>query len=107
MTTARRFRLAALIAWLILTVLSVPVVAAPFLLPATTIARWTPVCQRKARSGQECLLCGMTRAFLLIGQGNPREATHANRGSLPLFLVLLSNQLLAVGLLARSRISYN
>jgi hypothetical protein len=95
------------ISWLILTLLSVPVVVAPFVLPGEAISRWAPVCERKAKSGQECLLCGMTTAFLLIGEGECQEASHHNRASLPLFFVLLGNQLLAVWFVWRFRISYN
>jgi len=106
-TSASNVRTAFVIAWLILALLSIPVVAAPFVLPSQTISRWTPVCERKAKSGEECLLCGMTRAFLLIGEGRLQEASLRNHASVPLFLVLLGNQLLAVWFVSRSRISYN
>jgi len=106
-TSASHVRTALVISWLILTLLSIPVVAAPFVLPAKTISHWTPVCERKAKSGEECLLCGMTRAFLLLGEGRLQEASLHNHASVPLFLVLLGNQLAAVWFVSRSRISYN
>lgn len=107
MTPASHVRTALVISWLILTLLSVPVVVAPFVLPAKTISGWTPVCERKAKTGQECLLCGMTRAFLLLGEGRFQDASHHNRASVPLFFLLLGNQLLAVWFVWRFRISYN
>jgi len=106
-TSASHVRTALVISWLILTLLSIPAVAAPFVLPGDTISRWTPVCERKAKTGQECLLCGMTRAFLLIGEGRFQDASHHNRASVPLFFLLLGNQLLTVCFVWRFRISYN
>jgi len=89
-------RAAFLWAWLVLTLVTVPVLLAPFLLPSQTIFAWTPVCERKARYGQECALCGMTRSFVLVARGEFKGASQANAAGLPLFAALLSNQLVAV-----------
>lgn len=94
-------RAAFLWAWLVLTLVTVPVLLAPFLLPSQTIFAWTPVCERKAKYGQECALCGMTRSFVLVARGRFKEASLANPGGLPLFAALLSNQLVALGFFSR------
>lgn len=94
-------RAAFLWAWLVLTLVTVPLLLAPFVLPSQTIFAWTPVCERKARYGQECALCGMTRSFVLIARGKLKEASQANTAGTPLFAVLLSNQLVGLGFVSR------
>ncbi len=94
-------RAAFLWAWLVLTLVTVPLLLAPFVLPSQTIFAWTPVCERKAKYGQECALCGMTRSFVLIARGKFKGASQANAGGLPLFAALLSNQLVALGFVSR------
>jgi hypothetical protein len=94
-------RAAFLWAWLVLTLVTVPVLLAPLLLPSQTIFALTPVCERKVRYGQECVLCGMTRSFVLVARGKFKEASQANTAGLPLFAALLSNQLVALCFLSR------
>jgi hypothetical protein len=94
-------KLAVVIAWLCLTALTLPAVLAPFFLADDTILDWTPVCERRAKYGEECALCGMTRSFLLIWRGNFGEASERNRAGLPLFFGMAGNQLAAVWLVAR------
>ena len=98
-----QFRVALVVAWFAASLLSVPVSFAPFVVPAGTLLRWAPVCARKAKYGQECALCGMTHAFILISQGHFAEASHRNRGSFPLYFGLLGNQLLAARLVVGFR----
>ena len=78
-------RLALLYVWLILGGLSGLAVIAPLLLSSEFLFHLLPVCQAKAAGGQ-CVFCGMTTAFVRIGQGEFAAAQSANSGALPLYL---------------------
>jgi len=83
-------------AWLIVSAVIVPVLAAPFLLPPKTVLSLAPKCQWKARYGRECVLCGMTTGFILISQGRLNDALRRNRASIPLYAALAWNEFVAV-----------
>lgn len=89
------FRKGFLLAWLAASIVLLPVLTAPFLLPAETIYRLEPVCEWKARHNRECALCGMTRGFLAISRGEFQRASSLNRGSVPLYFGLILNELIA------------
>lgn len=82
--------------WLIVTALTVPLLAAPFLLSSDQVFALAPKCEWKARYGRECVACGMTTAFVRIREGNMEAATRANRGSVPLFACLAANQVVCL-----------
>jgi hypothetical protein len=94
-------RLSFFIAWMVISVLVFGVLLAPLILPGATIRRLEPRCEWKARYGKECPMCGMTTSFMLICRGKFKEASKANRASLPLFSILLANELCAILLLRR------
>ncbi len=100
MTFAAHLRKALWIDWLILSALALLVLLAPFVLPARTVFAAAPVCQWKAKYNRECPLCGMTRSFVAISQGEFGLAERRNRGSVPLYAALLCNECLAVGVVA-------
>ena len=81
-------------AWLILSVMAGLVVLAPFVVSAETLSSVAPVCEARARGGT-CFLCGMTRAFLHIGKGEFGDAQVLNAGSLPLYLGICANAVVA------------
>jgi uncharacterized protein DUF2752 len=83
-------QLALLYVWLILGCLSGLAVISPLLLSPEFLFHLLPVCQAKAAGGQ-CVFCGMTTAFVHIGQGEFVAAQSANSGALPLYLSLTLN----------------
>ena len=84
-----------------LSVLILMILAAPFVVGRERMAALTPVCERKARYGRECPLCGMTTSFLDISGGQFAEARNANRGGIPLYLGFVSNEIWALALVRR------
>ena len=76
--------------WLILGCVSAFAVIAPLVFPSETLSNVFPVCQAKAAGGQ-CLFCGMTTAFVRIGQGDLTGARSANSGPYGLYLGLALN----------------
>ena len=95
MNSARRVaRMAAALVWLIVSGIVAGILAAPFLLGSAGVREIAPVCERKARSGRECALCGMTTAFLSISEGRLDRASRSNRASLPLYGLFATNELL-------------
>jgi Protein of unknown function (DUF2752) len=88
------------IVWLVVSLLILGALAAPFTLGRERVARLVPICEWKSRYGRECAFCGMTTSFLDISEGRFGEATHANRAGIPLYLLFVSNE---AGLLALAR----
>jgi hypothetical protein len=76
--------------WLVLACISGLALVAPLVLPSDFLFTLFPVCQAKAAGG-ECFFCGMTTAFVRIGQGDLTGAQSANKGSLLLYLGLALN----------------
>lgn len=70
----------------------------PLFFDSNTVLEATPTCYSVARFNKECSLCGMTRAFIEITNLNLKTATLLNRGSIPLFLIILLNSIFSVGL---------
>ena len=76
--------------WLVLGSLSGLAVVAPLVFPPDFLFGLFPICQARAAGGK-CVFCGMTTAFVRIGQGDLMGAQSANSGSLLLYLGLALN----------------
>jgi hypothetical protein len=92
---ARQLRTALCIAWLTMSVAVCGVLLAPFVLPPATVFALAPVCQWKVKYNRECVLCGMTASFVAISRGDFHTAARRNKGSIPLYLALVTNQCVA------------
>lgn len=90
------------LAWLSMSLIVLPVLIAPLVLPAETILRLEPVCEWKAKYNKECVLCGMSRAFIRIAQGEFSQAASLNRGSIPFYFGLVANELLVAWLVGKA-----
>lgn len=82
--------------WIVVSVVALSTLLAPWILTPQQIAAATPRCEWKERYGKECMLCGMTTAFLSIRQGRFEEAERANRGALPLYAGFVLNEAVLV-----------
>ena len=94
-------KLSFFIAWMVISVVVFGVLLAPIILPGATIRRLEPRCEWKVRYKKECPMCGMSTSFIFICCGKLKEASAANRASLPLFLILVANEICAILLLRR------
>lgn len=83
------------IVWLILAGLCGLAVMLPVVFPAEVLAPQFPVCAAKAAGGS-CILCGMTTAFLKIGEGDLAGASVAHGGSIFLYTAMALNFGIAV-----------
>ena len=89
------------IVWVTLSLLILAVLVSPFTLGRERLARMVPVCEWKAKYGKECSFCGMTTSFLEISEGRLGEASHANRGGIPLYLLFVANEICALAFIRR------
>ena len=98
MTSFRdQFPRALRIVWLIIGFVSGFAVISPFLVALLShFSASSPICAAKAAGGQ-CLLCGMTTAFVQIGGGDLDAARQANGGSLFLYTALALNFVAVLG----------
>jgi len=94
---------ALLLAWLAASGALLPVVVAPFVVPAHRLQAVAARCRLEHPAGRPCPLCGMTRAWVSIGQGRWDEARRANAVALPLYFALAANGLVAAGVLIFQR----
>ena len=78
---------ALLAVWAVVSVIFAVILLLPFFAGRQAILEHTPVCLSKSQFNAECLLCGMTRAFIEITQGHFSAATSFNKGSIALFSV--------------------
>jgi hypothetical protein len=97
----REVRLSFFIAWMVISAVVFGILLAPLILPSATIQRLEPQCEGKVRHGKECPMCGMTTSFILICRGKFKEASAANKASIPLFSILVANEICATLLLGR------
>jgi hypothetical protein len=93
---AHQLRTALCIAWLAVSAAVCGVLLAPLVLPPATLYALAPVCQWKAKYNRECALCGMTASFVAISGGDFHTAARRNKGSIPLYLALATNQCVAL-----------
>jgi hypothetical protein len=94
-------KLSFFIAWMVVSVLVLAVLLSPMILPSEIIRRLAPQCEWKVRYARECPMCGMTTSFMLICRGKLKQACAANRASIPLFSILVANEICAILLLGR------
>lgn len=78
------------IAWIIYSALILTVLFITIFFPET-LYNISPVCYSISLYGEECFMCGMTRAFIEISGGNFINAYDLNRLSLFLFSASLIN----------------
>lgn len=97
----RDVRLSFFIAWMVISAALFGVLLAPLILPSATIQRLEPRCEWKVRYAKECPICGMTTSFILICRGKFKEASAANKASIPLFSILIANEIAAILLLGK------
>ena len=97
-----------LIVWTVLTVITASTLLLPFLADPHFILQHAPVCASQQQFHVECVLCGMTRAFIEIAAGHFGRARQLNGGSLLLYAGFLINSALYLsrGLPAAWRIAH-
>jgi hypothetical protein len=85
-------RRALLAAWLILSLALGAAGLAALAMPAGQVLELAARCERPGGHQEPCALCGMTRAFLALRQGDLRGAKEANAASMALFPLLGLNE---------------
>jgi hypothetical protein len=93
------------IVWVTFSLAILVVLALPFALGRERIARIVPMCEWKAKYGRECAFCGMTTSFLDISEGRLGEASLANRGGIPLYLLFVGNEICALAFIRRKGVN--
>lgn len=84
------------IIWMVITLLTTLLILIPFIVDRDKILNNTPVCISMSKYNVECALCGMTRAFIEISNGNFVKAYSLNKGSPFIYIAFLSNSLIFI-----------
>jgi len=91
----KEIRAALKIVWIIFSALVLLVMVITFF-SAGTLHEISPVCISKSLYGEECFMCGMTRAFAEISSGNIYNAGILNKLSPYLFSVMTLNSVIFI-----------
>ncbi len=97
---AQEMKIAIASVWLIVSAILLAVIIAPYFIHESALLTASGFCQLSHQHQETCLLCGMTRAFIAISQGHFAEAFTLNQWSLPLYGVILTNELSVIIFLA-------
>ena len=81
--------------WLIFSLVALGAIIAPLVLPEEALLRLGRSLQSAPHDAERCALCGMTRAFSAIAQGDFERARTLNGGSVALYGALGGNVLAA------------
>lgn len=100
---AAEARSALRLVWIAVSAVAFGLLLTPWIFTPTQIAAVVPRCEWKARYHRECVLCGMTTAFIQIREGRLRQARQANAGALPLYAGALLNEAGIVIFLSKRR----
>lgn len=84
-------KVAILIVWIIISIITTTIILFPFFADKQTVLENAPTCISKSQFNVDCSLCGMTRAFIEISNGNFRNAYNLNNGSLFVYLSFIFN----------------
>lgn len=83
------------IVWNLISICMVLFLVVLFVLDSSLLLVAAPICPSKLK-GTECMLCGMTRAFLKIKEGDFSLAYQFNRGSIILFSLIVVNSIIFI-----------
>lgn len=84
-------KVAVFIVWIIISIITTTIILFPFFADKKTVLENTPTCISKSQFNVDCSLCGITRAFIEISNGNFRNAFNLNNGSLFVYLSFIFN----------------
>ena len=99
MISLNELKLSLFLVWSILSMIILSVLIAPLFLSQDTILKLTPDCVSRTKYNRECPLCGMSRAFIAISEGNLGVAYFSNKAAIPTYLTFASNEILFLGLI--------
>lgn len=94
------------IVWVIYSIFISIVILALFIFNGQFLIALSPHCESIRRFGVECSICGMTRAFIEISNGDMIQAIRLNKGSIGLFVVFLINTLIFIILIIRKVLGF-
>jgi hypothetical protein len=83
------------IVFLVVGIVSAAVLAVVFAADKSWLLAHIPICEYKT-AGKECVLCGSTRAFFEIRNGNFQQAAAYNRASIFLFGLMIMNVIITI-----------
>ena len=95
-TKYKEQKVAILVVWTIITLVTTMIILLPFCSDKQTVLKNAPTCISKSQFNVECRLCGMTRAFIEISNGNFRNAIDFNRGSVIIYSSFAFNFLIFI-----------
>jgi hypothetical protein len=90
---AQEMKVAITSVWLIISAILMIMFITLYLLPESALLAASGAFQLPHHDQKQCLLCGMTRAFIAISRGNLADAVTFNNWSVTLYGMFLVNEL--------------
>lgn len=82
--------------WIFYSALAFTVLLLTALLPDDLVYKTTPQCYSVKQFRKECFMCGSTRGFVAMGNGNILKAWASNRLSVLLYITIILNSIVAI-----------
>lgn len=93
MLTTKEYQVEIIVIWGIISLITLAVILSTFTIDSKTILENTPVCISKSQLDKDCVLCGMTRAFIEISHGNFSNGHQFNKASIFVYCTFLTNSI--------------
>ena len=88
------FRQESIVVWIIISIVTAAILILPLIITDQLILEISPTCSSIKKYNKDCIMCGMTRAFIQISHANFLSAQRLNKGSIVLYCSFLSNLIL-------------
>jgi hypothetical protein len=95
------------IVWLVFSIVAFVIVMVSIFVNNHAVLSMSPTCASMKYLNKECILCGMTRAFIAIGDFRWSAAYQLNRGSILLYLLFCANSVVFITLSLMNKIHYS
>jgi len=95
------------IVWIVVSSIAFLIQLSPFVFNKQKLQNTLPVCESVKANGVECSMCGMTRSFISISDGNFSKADEYNSFGKYLFGIFLVNLAVLIFVLIRKAFRIN
>lgn len=96
----QQLKSAIFVVWIILSGIALFALSTPFIFSENSIDSIVPQCEWRMKYNKECPLCGMTRGFYYVSQGNFTRAGEVNKLSPFLYFVFTVNEMVLIFVLS-------
>mgnify|MGYP001774018814 CR=1 FL=1 len=106
MINSKEIKKALIVVWMVISSIIFIILIIPYIFPENSILSLIPECELKVKYNKECILCGMTRSFILISKGEIEKAILENKFSIYVYFAFLLNEILVILFLMKKFLNF-